>query len=477
MCDYFTDRINVFFFILLFTAGCAPIPKHETAVMLQTLECGQVVDDALSAAEFLEGDWPARAWWERFNDPALNRLIDQALCFSPTLQRAESLFKAAAQKALQRRASLFPEIDASADTNWQHLAKDSFFRAYAPQIPAVVNELNLGFSLSYTFDFWGKNRDLFQAALGQARALCAERMEAELILTTAIANGYMQLQFLLQKRELLQQMKVNEAALAGIHSKRQDHALDSLTPVLQAETSTLDIQTALTGVDQQIQEQFHQLKALSGLGQDAELDIALQPVVQWNVALPENLSLDLIARRPDLAAQKERVEALCKEVGAAKTDFYPNVNLTAFIGWDSIYSWTLFQSKNYSGSLEPAIHLPIFTAGRLKAQLMEKVALFDEAVFAYNGMILQIAQEVADALTAVSYLQRQIELRELSLRSVAKEAHLVERRYEHALDSQLSRLRAQNSVLETELALMAVRYAKQQANIQLIRALGGGYCE
>ena len=473
----FARLIYLSIFVLIFISGCAPIPEHDMACMVQSLEIDQVVDDALTADEFQQGNWPKAAWWEDFNDPALTSLIEQALELSPTLQRAEARLKAAAQKALQKRSALFPEIDGNAQTNWQHYAKDSFFRAFAPQIPAVINEINLGLSFIYEFDFWGKNRDLFQAAQGLMRAELAERKQAELILTTSIAYGYMQLQFLLQKQTILQQMKVNEATIAMIHSKRQDHAIGSISPVLQAQTDTLDVQAMLVAAEQQVQEELHELKALAGLGQDAELEIAAVPLQKTEVAIPEKLSLDLIARRPDLLAQKERTESLAKEVGAAKTDFYPNINLSAFAGWDSIYSWTLFRSQNYSGFVEPAIHLPIFTAGRLKAQLMEKVALFNEAVFTYNGMILQIAKEVADSLTAISYLQRQIEVRELSVRSLEQEAGFVARRYEHAIESQLSMLSAQNNVLEMQLLQTALEYAKQQANIQLIRALGGGYCD
>ena len=474
---YFTRVAIIPVLILFFLGGCAPIPEHEMASMVRSLECGQAVDDALTAGEFQGGDWPQAAWWEEYQDPALTCLIEQALALSPTLQRAEARLKAACQRAQQKRAALFPEIDGSADTNWQHLAKDGFFRAYAPDIPAEVNEINLGLSFIYEFDFWGKNRDLYQAALGEARAQAAEKKQAELILTTSIAYGYMQLQFLLSKRELLQEMKVNEAHIAVIHSKRQDHAVGSISPVLKAQTDTLDVQAMLISVEEQVQEQLHALKALSGLGQDAELEIALVPMERGEVALPKKLPLELIARRPDLVAQKERVEALCKEVGAAKTDFYPNINLSAFAGLDSIYSWTLFRSRNFSGFVEPALHLPIFTAGRLKAQLMEKAALFNEAVFTYNGMILQIAREVADTLSAVAYLQRQIEVRELSVRSLQQEAGFVARRYEHALEDRLSLLRARNDVLDMQLKQTALEYAKRQANILLIRALGGGYHE
>ena len=112
---YFARLIYLSTFVLIFISGCAPIPEHDMACMVQSLECDQVVDDALTSDEFQQGDWPKAAWWEDFNDPALTLLIEQALESSSTLQRAEARLKAAAQKALQKRSALFPiEIDGSA---------------------------------------------------------------------------------------------------------------------------------------------------------------------------------------------------------------------------------------------------------------------------------------------------------------------------------------------------------------------------
>ncbi len=189
------------------------------------------------------------------------------------------------------------------------------------------------------------------------------------------------------------------------------------------------------------------------------------------------LSLDLIARRPDLAAQKARVESAAKEIGAAKTDFYPNINLMGVVGLESLFWSTLFQQKNYSSSLEPALHLPIFTAGRLRAQLMEKVAVFNEAVYTYDELILQATQEIADNLTAMARIQKEIELRTRSLTVAQTKAKLNWRRFQNAIEDRIGFLNAKNQVLNEELILIQLEYGKQLASIQLIRSLGGGYLE
>lgn len=466
--------INLFFSLLLLMQACAPIPDHETARISESIHFGTTLGAARESGDFNIGEWPRECWWEDFRDPILTKLIEAALDLSPTLKKAEARLKGAAQFALQKRAKLFPEVDFTPSDNWQHLSRNGFFREFAPTIPAVVNDVIIALSFSYEFDFWGKNRDLFNAALGQAAALAAEKNQVELILSTSIAFTYFELQFLLCKQFVLHQIEENTQAISDLRHLRARHALDPSIPVLDSQFNTLDIQTQLVAVDQQIQQHLHKLKALSGLGQDEFLNIEYQPLESVIVTLPETLSLDLISRRPDLIAQKARVEAASKEISAAKTDFYPDVNLVALAGFESVVWSKLFTKRDYSGSFNPAIHLPIFTAGRLKAQLMEKVENFNEAVFGYNELILQTAQEVCDNLSDLLLLQDQIELRKRALKTTREEAELTLWRVQHALDDQLTLLSAENAVLQSKLSLAALEYGKQLSGILLIRSLGGG---
>jgi NodT family efflux transporter outer membrane factor (OMF) lipoprotein len=334
--------------------------------------------------------------------------------------------------------------------------------------------VTLGLSFCYEFDFWGKNRDIFRAAMGQASAMAAEKMQAELILTTSIAYTYAELQFLLRKKRIYQQIEDHTQKIDAVREKRKRHALDTSLAKLSSHFDVLEVRAWIRALDQQIQQDLHKLKALSGLGQDDDLEVFYHPWGPTVVSIPENLSLDLIARRPDLSAQKARVEAAANEIGAAKTDFYPNISIQGIVGFESVLG-RLF--KNFSGNAQPALHLPIFTAGRLQAQLMEKVADFNTAVYDYNGLILQAAQEVADRLTDISLLQKQIEIRRSAFMTSEEEVALTMKRLHHAIDDRITLLNAKNSALKSELTLAEVEYGKQAAAILLIRALGGGYHE
>lgn len=466
---------GVIFVFLGMMGGCIHIPEKDLFTPATSADCDAATADAVASGVFEAGEWPAKKWWEELQDETLTKLIEESLKSSPNLMAAEARFQAASQFALQKRAALFPEVGLSVTDQWQHFAKQGFYRAVAPDMPAVINDFNFDFTFNYEIDFWGKNRDLFQAAMGEAAAAAAEKLQTELLLATAVAHTYAQLQFLLKEREILLRKEANRKAVLTVRGKRVERALDTAAQDLFARALSLDVQALLADIDPQIEKQIHLLKSLSGLGQNAVLDIRLNPMVPLQVAVPENLSLDLIARRPDLMAQKARLEAAAKRIDAAKTDFYPNVNLSALVGIESIFWSKLFRKENYSGSIEPALNLPIFTAGRLRAQLAEKVIEFDAAVAIYNNLILQAAQEVTDNLTAVIYLQKEIDIRWNSLRVAEKQQDLSRRRLEHALDDRIVYLEAENRVLDAELALAVLEYGKQMAGILLIRALGGGY--
>ena len=210
--------------------------------------------------------------------------------------------------------------------------------------------MQYGLNFSYEFDFWGKYRMLFDAALGRTVAMAAEKMQAELILTTSIAYVYSELQMLLRKRELLARIEENQSAVERIRGRRQRYALDGATESLTSRTNQLDAAAPLVEIESEIEIHTHQLKALTGLGQDVELEIPYRAKAALRVSIPECLSLDLMARRPDLVAQKWRMEAAAKEIGAAKTDFYPNINLTALVGIETIFTSKLFISKSYSAN-------------------------------------------------------------------------------------------------------------------------------
>ncbi len=174
-------------------------------------------------------------------------------------------------------------------------------------------------------------------------------------------------------------------------------------------------------------------------------------------------------------AQIWRVEALAHEVGAAKADFFPNINLTAFTGLESVLYSLLFRGNSETGGLQPAIHLPIFTAGAIRANIEAKKAAFDEAVYEYNNLLLRSSKEVADLLVIVETVFKQKHKQNQIVGNAKSRYELTKLRKEKGLDNTLQTLAYQDSLIQKQLEDVNLLYSQYLATIKLIKALGGGY--
>ncbi len=449
--------------------GCTPSPSRGDAAMVTTCDVGEV-------SAFEEGGFPDSRWWDGMGDPQLKWLIDLGLEKNLDLAQVEQKLLASVQMAMQERAHLFPEIGLELSDEWQHLAQDGFYRAFAPMIPPVVNDVKAGIGLWYVFDFWGKNRALVASALGEVRAMRAERAQADLMLATGIASVYLELQGYMHKRDVMGALVGVKGEMEAALFKRSAHALDPASAVLYARKDVLAVEDVCARIDGAIQEETHALKALIGSGQSFSLEVSRE-TLDVGVRIPKGLSLDLIGRRPDIAAQRARVESAAQMVKVAKTEFYPNIDIAALIGLETIYINKMFLSKNYSASIKPALHLPLFTAGRLQAQLDASQARYNEAVYAYNALVIQAAKEVADVLSRILALERELGIHRESFGVLKRLEGIARGRMNHALGDVLAWLDAKAACLEEQYAILGIEYELRVQEILLIRAIGGGYIE
>jgi NodT family efflux transporter outer membrane factor (OMF) lipoprotein len=296
------------------------------------------------------------------------------------------------------------------------------------------------------------------------------------MLTTLIAQTYIELQMKLVQRDVICDRLEQRNKLFDLSGSRSENGLDAMTPVLSKEQNIYDVQQSLITIDKQIALDRHMLSILVGSGPDE--NIAAEPmnaVFERPFSIPSNLSSDLLARRPDLTAQIWRVEGAAKEIGAAKADFYPRVNLMAFAELESLSFNKLLTISSKQGGLVPAVHLPIFTGGKLTANLKSKVSAFNEETYRYNEMLLNAAKEVADQITIVTAtfdaLNRQIN----SLETAEEQFDLQLKRYQMGIDNFLDVLDEEENVLTQRYLLFGLERDYLLASLTLIKALGGGY--
>jgi NodT family efflux transporter outer membrane factor (OMF) lipoprotein len=220
----------------------------------------------------------------------------------------------------------------------------------------------------------------------------------------------------------------------------------------------------------------HQLAALSGQGAVIYAHLrrpTLDPVAI--LPLPETLPADLLGHRPDVLAARDRIEAARAGQAAAEAAFYPDINLTAFAGTSAVGFDNLFHGTSGAYGAGPAIHLPLFDAGRLRAEYRGAAAEIDDAVSAYNQSVLQAVREASDQLSLIEALNAQIVLQERSLDDAEAAYNLAEERYRAGLSSYLTVLDTESTVLSARRERVELVSGGAIARINLLLAVGGSF--
>ncbi|MEA3003944.1 MAG: hypothetical protein QOH81_2732 [Sphingomonadales bacterium] len=452
-------------------AGCVGVPRLGAPAARQD-------PAALASARSLAAapsSWPSDRWWDAYGDAQLDRLIDQALRDSPTLAEARARLRAAEARAERAGANRYPIVTGNA-------AAEELKQSYNNGIPAQfvpqgwndAGQVTLNFS--YDFDFWGRNRAALAAATSEARAAAADGAAARLVLSTSIASAYAELARLHAERDLAEQaLRVREQSL-GLVSRRVANGLDTMAERRQAEAQVPQARAVIAAIDESIGLVRDQLAALAGAGPDRGLDIA-RPTAQGPrpFGLPGNLAADLIGRRPDIVAARWRAEAATQRVGIARAAFYPNVNLTAFIGFQALGLGNLFKAGSDVGSVGPAISLPIFDAGRIRADYKGARAEADAAVASYDGILVQALREVADAATSQRALAARLAESRQALAASEEAYRLARLRYQGQLANYLTVLEAEDRAIAARRDLAALEARAFSLDVALVRALGGGF--
>ncbi|WP_181243107.1 TolC family protein, partial [Chromobacterium subtsugae] len=191
--------------------------------------------------------------------------------------------------------------------------------------------------------------------------------------------------------------------------------------------------------------------------------------------LPDTLAAELLGRRPDLAAARLRAEAAAKRIDAAEAQFYPNVNLTAFVGAQSLGLGLFDKAGSGIAGVGPAINLPIFRGGQLQGQYRAARGDYDAAVASYDAALSQALRETADAVASQAALTPQLEQRRLALQTADEAYRVSQNRYQGGLANYLDVLNAEDGVIASRRSLAALDARRFALDVALIKALGGGY--
>ncbi|MEJ8847578.1 efflux transporter outer membrane subunit [Variovorax rhizosphaerae] len=452
-------------------SACAQLPAREAGPQVKP------VTQYATAQSFTAASvaWPADTWWHAYEDPQLDQLITEALADAPSVAAADARLRKAQAFVQTADAALMPQISANAAITGQKQSYNYLSpRNATPEGWKDYGRATLDFS--WEIDFWGKNRAALAAATSDADAARADAAQARIILSTSIASAYAELAREHAALDTANAALTVRSKTADLLARRFDNGLETLPSVKQVDARRASSQAEVLSIEEQLALQRNRIAALLGAGPDRALAITRPTVrLQRAFGLPQQLPAELIGRRADVVAARLRAEAAARRIDQARAAFYPNVNLVAFIGVQSLGLDMLGKSGSSIGSVGPAISLPIFDGGRLRAQLGGTNADYAQAVASYDGAVVQALQDVADATVSQKALGPQLARTDEAVGAAREAWRLQNNRYEGGLSNYLEVLSAEDTLLANMRTQSDLQSRAFSLDVALVRALGGGY--
>jgi NodT family efflux transporter outer membrane factor (OMF) lipoprotein len=459
---------------LALLAGCisgAGIRPEASLIDADKLDPGHAVRAAANDAA-----WPTGAWWRAWHDPQLDRLMTRATSDSPTLAIVRSRVTAAIWQARALHADELPDVEGTAA-----FARTRFPRYATPSPPGGTTVWNnsAAITLSYDLDLWGKNRAITEGAIDSVQAAAADAQFARVELETAVARTYTELALQYMLLDIYQSISDEERRNVDIATRRHRAGISADIDASQAEAQ---YQAGLTDIQRTryaIEVARLQLAYLAGAAPGLA-DGLTRPALatDTDVALPASLPAELIGHRADVVAQRWRVAAAAKKVGAAHADFYPNINLVVGASLASVAPFGGFfnfvNSDAAGHTAGVAGSLPIFDAGRRRGNYGVATAEYDDAVLKYNDTVLAAMQGVAQDVTLLRSLDARQASSDGALRSSRRAYELANRAYRGGIAEYLDVLVAQRVMLQQERDVALLRAQRVDAWVLLMKNLGGG---
>ncbi|MFO1394343.1 MAG: efflux transporter outer membrane subunit [Steroidobacteraceae bacterium] len=413
-------------------------------------------------------------WWTGLGDPQLDRLVSAALAGNPGLTAALARVRAAVEQANAAGAGIDPRVDFDLSAYRSKVSGNYIYPP--PYAGSTFWDGRIGFNLVWTLDFWGRQASLIEQASSSARASALDADAASLAVSGAVTQTYVDLARTIALEAVATDAVADRDRLVELTSRRVRAGLDGDTELESARA-----QRALAGVALEQARlghtlATHALAALTGRSAAAAVELAPpSPELGRALVLPDVLPADLLAHRPDVAAALARVDAARAGRAAAKAAFYPNINLIGFAGFTAVGLDSLPKGDSQTWTLGPAIHLPVFDAGRLKAEHAKSTAELDAAVASYNDTVLRAIREAADQAARVHQLDAQLAEQSRALAAAEKAQALAARRYAAGLANYLTVLNAANLANDARRQHANLLADRTQAGVALVVALGGGW--
>jgi NodT family efflux transporter outer membrane factor (OMF) lipoprotein len=464
--------------LMFLLAGCTVGPKYiRPTVPMTTMYKEEAPSSVRESGQWQPaqpGDQISRGnWWEIFSDPELNKLEKQVAGSNQTLKVAEARFREARAAIRFNRASQFPTISTAPNASYVKISD------FSPNSPSRIQQASKGdfvlpFDLSYELDLWGRVRRSVAAAREEAQATAADYETAKLSLEAELALDYFELRSADAQKQLLDDTVKAYADNVELTVGRFKGGVAPKADVAQAQTQLDTTRVQDTDVTVQRAQFEHAIAILIG-EPPAEFSLPAAPLNSQPPSTPIGLPSELLQRRPDIAAAERRVAEANQQIGIARAAYFPTVTLGGTAGFAGTQGSNWFGWPSGFWAVGPALAETLFDAGRRRATSESARANYDAAVATYRQTALTAFQEVEDNVAALRILEDETQQQQQAVASSQESLQLFTNRYRGGVDTYLQVITAQTIELANERNDIDILRRRLEADVLLIKALGGGW--
>ena len=454
---------------LLLFAGC--VPKTDTALPMTLDEVNADLDKELEGFDEVT---LSEEWWKGLGDAQLNGIIAEALRHAPSLKSLEARYVQAQSIIGSAQSHTLPSVSADGSVLRERFSENHIFPAPLGGSANTLYRPSLG--MRYVFDFWNARASQINAARNGAYAQRAYLAASRLALESAICETYLAWNYDEKKRSVLHELE--QTALEELVIARRQYALGLVSgmEVRKREQKHARVMQRLAAQEIAIEGWKKSLCVLAGfLPSRASEFKTPDPAEYFHAPLPQEIVMDLLSRRPDIAVARYTLLSKHYRIEHARAQFYPNIVLSANLGFTSFDRSSLFEYASATPGIALALSLPLFDGGEREANLRNAASDYNASVYDYNEAVIHAANEVVGLLKQSAWLDEKIRFHheELAMQAANEEAE--RKRHLLGLSDKLPLLARKEEVLEGELGSLELERDKGTLQIALIRALGGGY--
>jgi multidrug efflux system outer membrane protein len=414
-------------------------------------------------------------WWRAFHEPALNALEEQALAQSQTLAAASARYAQARASLANASAQQIPEVGLAGNVARTRTSANRPVTNYASiRQSTVQNLVQIGPSISYDTDLFGRIRREVESASASAEQSHDDLANARLVLTTDLATDYFSARQLDAEIDVLNQsVALQQKALDYVNAQHELGAVSGLDVLQQqSQLDTTRLQAQL--LQNQRARYAHAIAALAGIPAP-QFTLAAHSGALAAPEVPPGVPSELLQRRPDIASAERAMAAANARIGVAKAAFFPSLTLTPGIGWESTSFGNLLSAPSLLWTLGAAAGQVIFDGGRRAANVAFANEGYRIAEANYRQTVLDAFQQVQDSVTGLSVLAGAATQSHAAVTDARRLLDLANDRYSGGLVAYLDVITAQQTLLTNQRQDVQIRGQQMTLSVSLIKALGGGW--